>query len=157
MKEAQSIETGFHKFVVINPTGCWDWKGCCPKNPGYGQFRSYGKIYRAHIASWLIFKGEIPAGRFVCHTCDNPRCSNPEHLFLGSNLENIQDMLSKGRHPYMAKERDKNHKTKIFTKDFHEIMQLYKNGYTQSQIAKKFGVAQISISKAIRTAKKVGY
>jgi len=76
---------------------CWGWKG--RKDCGYGvlQYTHEKKSFRAHRASYIIHKGEIPEGMFVCHHCDNPPCTNPDHLFLGSNIDNIMDCVSKGR------------------------------------------------------------
>ncbi len=81
------------KFEVSE---CWIWK-----NPnvgiGYGQFLFRGERYRAHRFSYLIHKGEIAAGLHVLHKCDNPSCVNPDHLFLGTQKENMEDMWKKGR------------------------------------------------------------
>lgn len=98
----QTLQQGYEKFVIKNPEGCWSWKGCAPKNPGYGQFRYSMKRERAHRASWLIHKGEIPKGLNVLHKCDNRLCSNPDHLFLGTTLDNNRDMIKKGRSPIIA-------------------------------------------------------
>lgn len=75
---------------------CWPWIG--EKSPeGYGQMTTpYGNI-RAHRLSWTIANGKIPDGLLVCHTCDNPPCVNPAHLWLGTNLDNRADMVAKGR------------------------------------------------------------
>lgn len=80
--------------------GCWEWVGHRLKK-GYGQMRCGKKLVLAHRASWAAFKGEIPVGLFVLHKCDNPSCCNPEHLFLGTNADNMNDMVAKGRnnHP----------------------------------------------------------
>lgn len=153
----QTIEEGYNKFVIRKSQGCWDWKGCCPKNPGYGQFRSMGKIVKAHRASWIIHKGEIPEGLFVCHHCDNKRCSNPDHLFLGTCKDNNLDIIKKNRTNYFGKSRDKNHRTKIFVRDFEKIISLYLSGISQHKISKEFQVSQTTISNVINKSRAVGY
>ena len=153
----KTLKEGFEKFVVRHPQGCWDWKGTCPKNPGYGQFRSNMKIYRAHKASWIIHNGEIPKGMFVCHHCDNKRCSNQEHLFLGTCKENNLDSIKKNINPCIGKKRDLNHKTKIYSKDFDRINELYLKGYSQMEISKMYNVSQSNISVVLRKLQEVGY
>lgn len=76
--------------------GCWVWTGL--KNwGGYGRMRINKRDKIAHRYSWELHFGNIPAGRLVCHKCDNRSCVNPHHLFLGSHKDNYQDMISKGR------------------------------------------------------------
>lgn len=82
---------------VTKTKGCWNWQACVNES-GYGIFGIQKKrIDRAHRISWRLTKGEIPKGIFVCHACDNPRCVKPAHLFLGSNQDNVTDMVRKGR------------------------------------------------------------
>lgn len=77
-------------------TGCLEWNGA--KSHGYGAVWNGGKLVGAHKASWeLHHKKSVPDGLFVCHTCDNPACILPAHLFIGSAKENSQDMVKKGR------------------------------------------------------------
>jgi hypothetical protein len=75
--------------------GCWSWAGRLRQ--GYGQIAVNGKTVSASRASWVIHFGDIPAGMLVCHKCDNPECANPEHLFLGTQKANAEDMVKKGR------------------------------------------------------------
>ena len=93
----QTLQEGYEKFVIKKENDCWDWKGCAPINPGYGQFRHEGKITRAHRASWILIHGEIPPDKQVLHTCDNRKCSNPEHLYLGTSIENNRDIIERLR------------------------------------------------------------
>jgi hypothetical protein len=80
---------------VQKTTSCWEWEG--RKNQdGYGEF-DLDKSFRAHRVSYELFRGEIPPELNVCHSCDNPSCVNPDHLWLGTQLENNQDRHKKGR------------------------------------------------------------
>ena len=152
----QTLSEGFERFVVKNPEGCWGWNGCLPKNPGYGQFRSNMKRYRAHIASWILHMGEIPKGMCVCHTCDNRVCSNPDHLFLATDYENNMDMVNKGRSPILYKNGEDNPKNKLNEGDVKNIYALLSDGIPQSKIARKFNVSQSAIH-LISTGKTWGY
>jgi hypothetical protein len=79
-------------------TGCWFWDGASAGE--YGYIRDERKRgVTAHRASYRLFCGEIPGGRQVLHSCDVPACVNPDHLFVGTQRDNIHDMKAKGRHP----------------------------------------------------------
>jgi hypothetical protein len=84
----------FEKKFLVTP-GCWLWqKG---KRNGYGQFDLKGKTVSPHRASYEFYVGKIPDGLRVLHKCDNPPCVNPDHLFLGTDRDNVADCIKKGR------------------------------------------------------------
>ena len=88
--------------------GCWDWQGAIGRS-GYGNFWDGARYVRAQRFAWESYFGTIPEGLYVCHHCDNRRCVNPAHLFLGTAKDNTQDALRKGRlkprgKPYLPKE-----------------------------------------------------
>lgn len=83
--------------VTISPTGCWLWPG--KPHYGYGVFGTREGQYRAHRVSYTVHVGPVPPNLMVCHKCDIRLCINPDHMFLGTGLDNIRDCLSKGRGP----------------------------------------------------------
>jgi len=84
-----------NKWSLIPDTGCHLWTSV--SIGGYGVIRQKGKWAKAHRLSYELYKGKIPKGKCVCHTCDNPLCVNPDHLFLGTHKDNMQDKVRKGR------------------------------------------------------------
>ena len=85
------------KYLINETTDCWEWQNAT-NNIGYGMFRwATGKMRTAHRVSYELFNGPIPDGMAVCHKCDNPKCVNPKHLWVGTLKQNAQDMVAKGR------------------------------------------------------------
>lgn len=90
-------------FIDLN-SGCWLWT-TYTTSKGYGAFYLKGKNRRAHRASWEIHNGNIPSGFSVLHKCDIPSCVNPKHLFLGTNQDNVDDKVKKGRQSHAKGEK----------------------------------------------------
>lgn len=91
------IEVFWNRISPEPNSGCWIWTGATIPQ-GYGCLRRFKKTLKAHRVSFELFKGKISSGLHVCHRCDNPSCVNPEHLFLGTNVDNMNDKKAKGRH-----------------------------------------------------------
>lgn len=113
---------------------------------GYGTFKIGQKSWLAHRASWLIFRGQDPGQNKVLHMCDNPRCVNPDHLFLGSQASNVADMVEKNRHI-----RGESVPTsKLTENDVRDIrLMATQGGLQQKEIAKIYGVSRPCISRLL--------
>lgn len=122
---------------------CWIWQGC-KNSRGYGDIFFLGRTEKAHRAAYIAFKGDIPDGMFVCHSCDNPSCVNPAHLWLGTHSENMADMREKGRAKTSPQRR------KLTDDDILEIRSSTERG---SELARKFNVSGALIT-LIRQGKK---
>jgi hypothetical protein len=139
------------KVVLDENTGCWEW--CASKDRGYGQLKAAGKILKAHRVAYELFIGKIPEGMFVCHTCDNPGCVNPAHLFVGTHQDNMDDMRRKGRRKGRGTKAkgEKHYLAKLTESQVREIRELYTpyGKYSQSKLAEMFGVSPMTISDII--------
>lgn len=125
---------------------CWIWTAG-RNSHGYGRmhWRGRGDCY-THRLSWEIHNGPIPAGEWVLHTCDNPPCCNPAHLWLGSLADNHRDMVTKSRHHHG--ERHAN--AKLTDAQVEAIRRFFPgSGLTQAEMAAMLGVGRSSISRIL--------
>ena len=145
--EPITVERFFNK--VSKTDSCWIWTGA-KGHFGYGVIRINNKLIYAHRVSFLIEYGIIPNDLCVLHTCDNPVCVNPKHLFLGTKNDNIKDCVSKNRQ-YQGR---KHHSAKLTEIDVLCIRALYAwSKFDQYEIASEFGVTQGLVSAIIRGVK----
>lgn len=133
------------KFTYINTrTGCWEWQKCKDEH-GYGFISYRGKQLKCHRVSWMVFKGDIPKDACVLHKCDNPKCINPDHLYLGNMKDNVRDMMERGRNGYGVMDGMKHPNAKFTDED---VLWIRKQTYTThicQELADKFGVSFMSI------------
>lgn len=134
---------------------CWYWHPRDGKE-SYGQLRIDGKNWLAHRASWMIHFGEIPEGMMVCHKCDTPRCVNPNHLFLGTTKDNINDALNKNRMYFQNEGRDFSFTRKARVKKLNEIdvSEIRKSIESLAILSKRYDVSMSCISMVRRGKRK---
>lgn len=138
----------FFEKITSGACDCWYWVGTLHKQ-GYGIFHALGQS-RAHRVSWILHCGTIPAGQMVLHRCDVPLCVNPDHLFLGTQIENMRDMTRKGRGKIPRLSGARNPLAKLTAADVH-AMQLLRaeHGWSYAKIAPLFGVTTMTAYRAI--------
>ena len=153
MKISQKdIERFESKFVLIPFHSCWEWITFCDSD-GYGHFYYNKKMRIASRISYQIHKGKIPKNMFVCHTCDNPSCVNPHHLWLGTAKQNSQDMVNKNR-THLG---ETHHNSKLNNSQILEIRKKYKketkqnkhDGFSYHQLALDYNVSWVTIRNII--------
>lgn len=130
--------------------GCWEWKATrAGKLRHYGYFWINKKFQYAHRASYELYVGKIPKGKYVLHRCDNTICVRPSHLFLGTQKDNMRDMLNKGRRVAPKGEANKGG-GKLKNRDIMTIRSLYKPyQYTQKRLSKEFDVSEVMINRIL--------
>lgn len=131
--------------AMVMPSGCWEYSGFCNAT-GHGVLRFGQRTWLAHRLAYLLCVDDIPDGMCVCHSCDNPPCVNPEHLWIGTTADNTYDMVAKKRH-----------NRKLNDQAIAEVLQLLSQGTYHRVIAEKFGVTREAITKIANRGKNERY
>lgn len=153
------MKARFWSKVDIRSEGeCWEWKASL-RSTGYGQFEFGGTMLKSHRVAYVLTHGAIPDGLHVCHTCDNRKCCNPSHLWLGTNADNTADKVSKGRaigpkgkqhgwhtHPERMARGERASKAKLTREKVEQIKKLREDGMGQRAVARMFGVTHSAIA-----------
>lgn len=163
----------FHEHYVVDANGCWLWGGSRRR---YGTVKIGGVTRKAHRVSWEMAHGPIPEGLMVLHHCDVPACVNPDHLFIGTHLDNMADAVRKGRHktppPCPAEKRargerngmvkhpgllcgEKNGRAKLTDEERSEIVDRRRSGESCEDVARRYGVHVSTIVRACRHFGKI--
>ncbi|MDS0850097.1 HNH endonuclease [Burkholderia cenocepacia] len=148
----------FDSFLCVVSSGCAEWTGVTVKSNGseahrYGRYTIGGKKHLAHRFAYERVHGPIPAGLMVLHRCDNPKCCNVNHLFLGTHLDNMADMRAKGRgnkKPPPTGAGANASKAKLTEADVREIRRSRAAGSTTVELSRRFNVHPSVISRAAR-------
>lgn len=153
MEISQGTIERFWNYTDKNgPNGCWEWTGCL-NDAGYGVLGRGGskRIIRAHRLAWLIMEGEIPEGMCLCHKCDNRKCVNTSHMFVGTRKDNNLDGRNKGR---MSKPPVRlgvdNNKAKLTPDKVRRIRNEYAAGGTSHRkLGRKYGLDHSQIGHIV--------
>lgn len=146
-KDVQSVKDRLLAGLRNVPeTKCWEWQRACT-SAGYGNLRVEGRSLQVHRAMWMAFRGPIPDGMFILHSCDNRKCANIAHLRVGTAKDNTADKRARNR--FVTRKGLDNHKTKLSPGQVEEIRRV-SGRETQTTTAARFGVSQVAISKIQR-------
>lgn len=125
--------------TVKNANGCWVWQGC-KIHTGYGRVQRRPNAWLAHRLAWTLTHGDIPPETFVLHHCDNPPCINPAHLYLGTQHDNMRDMIARERYNNKG---ERNGRAKLTANLVRYIRTSSKTG---AELGRELGVSRVIIS-----------
>lgn len=150
-RPVSDLKERFLSKISIVQSGCWEWTARLDSH-GYGRCYFNGKHIGAHRVSWFIFNKNFPNNTNVLHRCDNPKCVNPDHLFLGTQKDNMIDKINKNRGKFpgptipLKGENNKNHK--LTNEEILEIRKIGKS-MLQREIAEIYGICQTQVGRIL--------
>jgi hypothetical protein len=153
-RKMTALEKWNKRFMPEPNSGCHLWMGYLNAN-GYGETNFKGHSTNstlAHRIAWELFVGKIPEGLGVLHRCDNPACVNPEHLFLGTQADNMWDMSRKGRWGIRQLPKGRDHHRWNAKLTDEDVLTIRKDARPHTAIAKEYGVDPATISN-VKTGK----
>lgn len=138
----EKLKEKFAKGVSdLQPGRCWNWIGSFAFGGRYGFVRSGRQSILAHRLSYRLHNGDFDESKLVCHRCDNPKCVNPEHLFLGTHKENMADMARKGRASSRMARGEKNPNAKLTREIVEQIRQARtEQNLSYNDLKRRFGL-----------------
>lgn len=145
MRDINSPAVLYNRLTETD-TGCLEYSGATNAY-GYGIITINYTSHKTHRVMWELECGEIPKDKLVLHKCDNRKCCNIEHLFLGNHQDNVDDMRSKGRDSFGENTGTRNGASKLEEDDVRNIRQLLDAGYTQQEIADTYNIDRKCVSK----------
>jgi hypothetical protein len=141
----------WQKVAKSSPDQCWEWTAYVNAD-GYGWMRLAGESRPTHRVSAVLHKliDSISSPMHVLHKCDNRKCCNPDHLFVGTNADNVADKVAKNRCGFSRQHGESNGMAKLTNKQIGQVRGLYfASCFSQSQLAKQFGIKQPHISRIV--------
>jgi predicted XRE-type DNA-binding protein len=145
----RSLSKRFFDKIAFGSTDCWYFTGHID-DVGYGRLAGTGEN-KAHRTSWMLHNGAIPPGMKVLHRCDVRNCVNPDHLFLGTQGDNVADMMLKGRDYHVPLFGERNPMSKLTYQEVASIREMQEtSGLTQKRISEIFNVSPMTISRIVR-------
>ncbi len=159
----KTIQERFEEKYEVDPFGCWLWTSAKYGNERYGVFRLDNRNQGAHRASWQLYNGDIPSGLCVLHKCDVGLCVNPEHLFLGTQTDNVHDMMNKGRQNFGHGGHHNNHAygensgvCKLPWNSVLKIRTRYKHGeHNKAALAREFCIGESQIRRIVALESRI--
>ena len=141
------------RVAIGGPDECWEWQGAyfiTPNRDGkrYGRINSGGRFLKAHREAYRLHHGELPDDAFICHTCNNPACVNPAHLYAGDAASNVKDMYSSGRQ--VVEKGTARYNAKLDPEKVRRIRALHEQGVSNNAIARRFDINTGTVSRIVR-------